>query len=872
MVKSKLIKFRCWSLTGLFLALLGMGPIVAQTNSEFPPPNIPELLGWVPLPASANICCGYYKDPLAPFITLPLPPLSTTSVQVSAEQTHFEQNGPSILLGHVTVTQPGRFVTGNQASLIRDAKTGQINSVDLTGHVEVREPGKLIVADRGHIELGSKMGKLFHAIYHFVLGGPAPFSKIYIDHPTPALFPCVQPQTVNAWGVADSVERKSCGIIELKHATYSTCAPTSHTWKLSATTIDLDPNIGRGKAYNTLMTVQHVPVFYTPYFSFPLDHRRQTGFLFPTYGHSSLSGYTFGAPFYWNIAPNYDATLTPLYYTKRNFFGDGLFRYLTNWSSGAIRGGFIPNDLAFADFKNDAQTSYAGNPALSRLLNSSNNRGYVSWQNNTNIDSHWSSDVNFNYVSDDYFLEDFNKPNTLVQNQLQQMADVKYHDKIWTFIGKVQAYQALHPVNMAAVTNPYESLPELDLNAYLPNQAYGLNYRLNNQFVYFDRNRNPGEDINPINASRVNIQPSVSWPHTGLSGYFTPQLLVNMTGYQVGNQAPGYQNNITRALPTFDIDSGLYFDRDFTLFHTQYQQTLEPRLFYLFTPYKNQDNIPLFDTAIVPFSYDSLYLTNRFSGYDRIGDANQITAGLTTRFLDQTTGAEKFRASIGEIYYFRNRFITACGPPGSPAALASGTVCGDTTTLIGATSPTEVASPLAGQMVYHFTPALSANANGVWDPNIRQPVNGNLNLQYSPELNHILNLGYNFIRYGDPQPNTKPGSHLNDLNQASASLAWPIHDRWQILGSISYDIVHHYPQSYLYGLEYDSCCWAARFVAGRSFVGLNQNNNPTFNNAVYFQWQFKGLGSVGNANPAAVLMSTIPGYRDVFDNLSFFQE
>ena len=853
----------------------------AATQPPFISGSIPELLGWVPLPACENICCGYYKDPLAPYASLALPPLQTTKVEINANETQIQPTGPSKLSGNISITQPGRMITSSEGYVNRSPGTNEYDSVDLVNHVTLREPGKLIVADRAHVELHSKLWKLCHVIYHIVLGGQNPFASCSVSE-QPAQPPsCPGTKPLDAWGVAESVERKESGVIELKHATYTTCAPISGTWSLSASTIDLDSEVGRGYAYNTLLDVKGIPIFYTPYLRFPIDHRRQTGFLFPSFGRSSESGYNFTLPFYWNIAPNYDALITPTYYTERGLQAAGLFRYLSPASSGHIDVAFLPHDSAFESFQQRAKTQYADNPSLSRLLKSSDSRNFVSWQDVTTFNSHWMGMVDYNRVSDDYYLEDFTPINLTVPNQLPQEAQLSYADEIWTFTGKLQSYQTLHPVDLAAVTNPYKRLPELDLDAFLPNQAWGLTYQLNNQLVYFERSRNPQEDITPMSASRLNIQPSISLPMVSMEGYFTPTLQLPFTAYAINNQAKGYKSDVQRFVPMFDIDSGLFFDRDITLFHNSYQQTLEPRIFYLYVPYTNQNDIPIFDTSLVPFSFDSLFLTNRFSGLDRIGDANQITLGLTTRLLDQNSGEEKFHASVGEIYYFRDRKVSICGGPGSPAAISTGTVCENSLFQLGATSPTERISPIAGQMTYHLNSLWSATSDVVWDPHTHRTITGDTFLQYKPDPNHIINLGYNFVRWGEPLiPFVDPRDHIDDethaktpdsLSQVSMSFSWPIRERWKTIGGINYDITRRQPQSYLYGVQYDSCCWAARFVTGRTLIGLNQNNSPIFNKAIYLQFQFKGLGNVGTGDPANLLVNNIPGYQDTFNNFNLLQ-
>lgn len=856
-------------------------PPAAQTS--FPPANPAAMLGWVATPSSCiNYCCGYYKDPLTAFLTSPLPPLETTSVQASADQAQFTQTGRSVLVGNVKLVQPGRTVSADKAYLNRDPKTGGITSVDLVGHVTLNQPGKMIVGDAGHLELHSKLDSFSDAVYHFALGGPVPFNKTQLTHTTAPLETNINQTFLNAWGVSKSIEQEASGIIVLKNSTYTTCPPISPTWKVSASTINLNQTTGRGTAYNSWLDVKGIPVFYTPYFSFPIDNRRQTGFLFPTMGHNSISGYSLSTPFYWNIAPNYDALITPTYYTLSGFQGNGLFRYLLPGTNGTINAGFLPHDSAFQDFKEDALQQFAGNPSLGRLEHSSDTRDYFAWNDVSQFNQNWKAQVNYNYVSDDYYLQDFNSLNPTVANQLPQSASIQYTNDIWTLIGKVQGYETLHPVNQSSVDNPYQSLPELDLNGIYPEQPYGLNLKLNTQFVDYTRSANPGEDDIPPGADRLNASPIVSWPVTGLPGYFTPTLQIDATDYAVTDQVTGYPNNIQRLLPLLDVDTGLYFDKDTRLLNTNYQQTLEPRLYYLYVPYVNQTNIPIFDSALVPFSYDSMFFNNRFSGLDRIGDANQVTFGLTTRFLNEDTGMQKFRASIGQIYYFRNRFVTTCEPAGTPGAVSTDSACVDNTVinnngLVSAeegTSSTEPSSPIAGLLNYNFWRAWSLTGSAAWDPHIHQTVNGSGGFQYAPKPNHILNLNYNFIRLGDPLPTTPPAvppsptSHENDLNQGGFSFAWPLAQRWSVVGGWNYDLAHHTPQNYLYGLEYQNCCWAVRAVGGRTFVALNEYNNPTYSNAFYIEWQLKGLGNIGNGDPATLLLSSIPGYQNDFNNFT----
>ena len=813
-----------------------------------------QQLGWID--DSHVQCGGYYRDPLSAFANTTLPPLDTMPVDVNAEQSELHQANASFLRGQVELKQPGRLVNADSVVIKRDAKTGDITDADLKGNVTFRQPDQMVVAESGHIALVTRAASLFNALYHLMV------TTVNSTASTETAA-----KKLNAWGKANAVTQAPSGNIELKSASYTTCAPTAESWRLSAKNIVLDRAEGRGTAHNAWLSIKGIPILYTPFFNFPIDDRRKSGFLFPSASSSTLSGIGVALPYYWNIAPNYDAVITPRYFSKRGLQMNGMLRYLTENSSGTFTAGFIPHDAVFNTFQDESVTKYQGNPALGRLLHSSNNRTLFVWEEQRKLAPRWTTKIDYNYVSDDYYLEDFGRLNTLTPYQLPRHFNINYAGDVWNFSTKFQSYQTLHLINQTAVSNPYNTLPEINFNGNFTNLPYGLNIQSLNQFVYFERPSNPGETATPQEALRVHLQPGLSWPVAGLAGYITPNLQIAATHYNIGYQLAGNASEIQRVLPLFNVDAGLHFFRNTLVGSKGYQQTLEPRIFYLFVPYRRQDQIPLFDTSLIPFSYNSLFLTNRFSGHDRIGDANQLAFALTTRLLEQATGAEKFRASIGQIYYMQNRKVSLCGTASQQNAIVNpqdGSTCANPIAIVGSTSNTEKTSPLAGQLYYRFNPQWSSTSNVAWDPNSNDFISGDLNFNYQPKRNHIINFNYNYIRFGDlfPSNTLVPQiSHRNDLNQLGISYAWPIKENWQAVAGWNYNISHQYPQTYFYGLQYDSCCWAIRLVSGRAFSSINQNGNPVFNNTVYLQWQLKGLGTVGT-NDAAGLLTSIPGYQD----------
>lgn len=368
------------------------------------------------------------------------------------------------------------------------------------------------------------------------------------------------------------------------------------------------------------------------------------------------------------------------------------------------------------------------------MLDADNTRSYFNFQNTSKFNEHWSSHLNYTHYSDDYYLEDFGStPQELSLNQILQQADVDYADQHWNFTAMLQGYQTLHPVDRVFVSNLYNRLPELDLNSDYGNLWDGLDFSTRNSFTYFYQYKNPGTEIAPVDASRVIVDPKLSWPHYASDGYFIPSVDFDLTDYRFQNQIFGQDPEHLRTLPRVDIDSGLFFDRDLKIGNDNFDQTLEPRLFYLYVPYTDQSMIPIFDSGIVPFTYDQLFRNNRFSGDDRIGDANQISYALTSRFIDDETGQEKLRLSIGEIYYLENRRVTLCSTPGNPS-------CSDFNAgQVGATPENEQFSPIAGLATYYLVPHWSLNGDLAWDPTIHKTNTADFYLQYKPDERFLIN-------------------------------------------------------------------------------------------------------------------------------------
>lgn len=798
-------------------------------EAPWPQADIPPLLGWTPM--RATMCGGTYVEPAIVRDYPNPPPIGEGQVTITATKpVLFSQTGTSILEGNVTITQIGRQITADKAYIYRDPNTGKVSGIDLIGNVHYREKGKLIVSRTAHIDTVNRVVTLKNAVYRF--------SKTSRE------------DMLNAWGTIGQGVRQDNGILDLSNATYSTCPPTTRTWAITAGKLHLDKNTGRGVARNSTLRIQNMPILYAPYLSFPIDNRRKTGFLFPTFGYANDDGFSIATPFYFNLAPNYDATLTPRYIQNRGLLTGLNFNYLTPYDFGKLNASIIPDDRKFSSFQNSAPTVYAdmanADSYLSRITSASDTRNAFSFQDNSVYNQHWSSKVNLNYVSDDYYFQDFaSAPQQIIADQLVNQADLNYQGENWRFLGRLQGYQTLHPINEALTQNQYSHLPQFDLNADYPNQPYGLEFLWNSQIVRFDQQNDFITRDPLVSGDRLRLVPGLRLPIANASGYFVPTLQLDETAYELQNQTLGNPDSINRTLPMFNIDSGLFFDRHIHFGNHAYTQTLEPRLFYLWVPVNNQNDIPLFDTNLPPFSYGQLFQTNRFVGYDRIGDADQLTGALTTRFLDSFTGEEKLRASVGEIFY-----------------LHAPQVC-DTPDCINDPITGKHVSPIVSELSYNLNRQWNLTANWAWDPNYSDTDNSGITFNYHPNPHKIFYLGYNYIRNGDPINNSMNTTEDN-LNRINLGMAYPVNSRWSLFGNWNYNISHSHPQAYFYGAEYNTCCWAIRFLASRSLLAEDQLGAPSYQTTYYVQIQLKGLGNIGNSDPSTILNGGVPGYHDTF--------
>ncbi|WP_229669395.1 LPS-assembly protein LptD [Legionella impletisoli] len=780
-----------------------------------------QCLGWQP-DATYPLCRGYYQP-------LEVTPIPKGEVRIEADEASLYTQGRSKLTGNVVVQDEARVVSAQTAYIYRDPKSNQVTRVELFGNVRYLEPGRLMIARKAIINPQDQSGRVDDVLYRLSV------------HRAGATLP--------AWGRADYIERYPNQDYLLQQATYSTCPPEDRAWKISARTITLDHSEARGVAKDAYLRIHDWPVLYSPYLSFPTSKERKSGFLQPAVGYTNVGGFDLGLPYYWNIAPNYDATITPHLYTRRGIMMGGNLRALTSNSYVTMGGNFLPHDQAFNRFINENKSQYPS------LIGQSNNRWAVLMDNQTRLTPNLNFGVNFEQVSDDYYLQDFSTNLAVTtQSQLLRQANLTYNSDHWLVNGLVQSYQTLHPINQSEISDIYQRLPQFSANGIYNELPLNGTF---NVLAEFDNYRWPGADFSHPQGPRLHLNPIFSVAHYKPWGYVTPSVQFVENNYNVSyrNQPPGQSFN--RFVPRYNIDTGLFFERATSFMGKRFTQTLEPRVYYLYVPYHDQTPIPVYDSAYMIFNQDQLFRTNRFSGFDRIGDANQLAYALTTRLLSDETGGEKASFAIGQLSYFSNRRVQLCYEREGD--------CIDSPLFLGWLSPTSKTSPIATRAKYHLNPAWIVTGDYVWDPATRATNNGYLNLHYQPDFNKIFSLGYSYLVNGDITEVANTGIQNNVLNQGTVAYAWPFSDRWSTLGVYSYNISKKYSMMSFFGLQYENCCWAVRLMGGKTFKNISPTTfAPQYNSNVFAQILLKGLGSAANSDPTSILSSYLPGYADIF--------
>lgn len=687
-------------------------------------------------------------------------------------------------------------------------ETEHDRSITATGNVTMRQRGATIHADRidysAEDQTAVATGSVRLERYGDTASGPRLTYRLdndtgEMDSPVLA-FPKTPERRVASRGQAARAVLEEGQKSRLFQAEYTSCPVPRDDWFLRVRELDVDSSRNVGLAYNSTVFFLGMPILYLPYMSFPLDNKRRSGFLAPTFGSSGQSGFEASLPYYWNIAPNMDATLTPKVFTKRGLQLGGEFRYLEPKLNGQADAEYLPHDRV------------AGR-----------DRYFLGLRHAEQFGHGWSAAINAQGVSDDNYFRDLSTTIAATsQTNLPRDMAVAYNDDVWAFSARALSYQTLQDPLGPPVPIPYRILPQLTLNGARRN-AYGLfDWQLGGELSNFSHPQ-------LVNGERLILYPSISIPFRTSYGYVVPKFGYNFTRYDLRGNSEGVEGG-NRALPISSVDAGVFFERPATWGGRAFQQTLEPRVYYLNVPYRDQSLLPNFTTAESDFNFSQIFTENRFVGGDRIGDANQLTLGLTSRMIESSTGLERLTASLGQVYYFHPPRVT-----------------------LSATTTDTKSSDILAAVTSQMSPSASFDTAFQYTPNLNRSEKLTVEGHYSPEPGRILNAAYRYAR-GTDDPGADP-SLQSGIAQVDLSAQWPIMRNVSGLARWNWSTKDRKLLEGLVGFEYNAGCWQVRAVAHR-FITATQQYSTSFQ----IQLELSGLSRIG-INPLDTLRQNIAGYR-----------
>jgi LPS-assembly protein len=686
--------------------------------------------------------------------------------------------------GNVRLRKRGQTVFADR--LRHDAVKDEISAV---GNVRIQREGDLIEGERLRYNLGTERG--FMDAPRYTLTQPAREARPQTTAPTPT-----QPRFSDndARGRAERLLFEGRGQYRAQRAEYTTCEPGNDDWYIRSGELHIDKHRDVGTAHDASIVFLGHTILYSPYLSFSLHQRRKSGFLTPHYGSSSKTGTELTVPYYLNLAPNYDATLYPRLMTKRGLQLSGDFRYLDPAFRGDARLELLPDDRQrnqdrYAVFVKHAHTLPGG----------------------------WSGTLNYNHVSDAQYFTDLSTAIALTsQTNLPQEGMLTRvgpwgRGGVYGLTAHYQRWQTLQTDPLAPVTPPYSRRPQVTVTAQ-HQDVLNSDFDFLGNFVAFDH-------PTLVTGRRVLGYPSLSLPLQTSYAHLIPKIGVHMTHYALDRNTTTLPDT-TRALPITTVDAGLVFERSTVLGGQALVQTLEPRLYYVYIPFRDQSQLPNFDSAVQDINMATIFAENQFSGQDRINDANQVTLGVTSRLISSDTGIERLRGALAQRYYFQSQRVTV---PGVPARSDQ-------------SSSSDLLAALSGTVAPNWV----AEAGWQYNTDLSQTQKFNLGVRYRPQPGKVLNLVYR--------------DTINAVRQTDISTQWPLTPQWTVLARWNYSIRDERTLEALAGFEYNGGCWALRLVGHRFATATQQAST-----SVFVQLELNGVSRIGS-NPMDTLRNNIGGF------------
>ncbi|WOT04539.1 LPS assembly protein LptD [Shewanella youngdeokensis] len=734
------------------------------------------------------------EPPVKPYVPLYdlSNPVDLERISIVSDSSEAQMGKQAKFNGNVSFSQGGRNVEADEAILDQEAE-------------ELAANGNLVFQDTLFTVTADSLVAKMRTNSAILLG-----AKYWLNG-----------QQIN--GDASKLEITKDNNLLLSKTNFTTCPPQSPSWLLEADEIKIDSTEEWGEIWDAKLVVGGVPVMYIPYMTIPVSDKRKSGFLFPSFSTSTTNGVEVEVPYYWNIAPEYDLTFTPNYMSNRGLFTKTEFRYLGGeQQQGQLNFEFLADD--------------------DKLTNSPN-RYLYHWEHSGAINKNWRVQASFTDVSDNNYFNDLSSDiQNTTDNQMTRIGEITYFEENWDIGARVQDIKVL-----GEETRPYQVMPEVTFNYRAPESWHGVDFKLNSEITNFSH-----QDSDYSTATRLHIEPSISYPIHGPAGSITSEVKLLQTNYwqddNSGLADSKLEDSVSRTLPQVRVHGQINFERFTNYFNTNYRQTLAPQAQYLYVGYEDQSNIGIYDTANLQDDYNGLFRDRRFSGLDRIADANQFTLGLTTKLFDEHN-KEVFKFSIGQILYLEDSRVALYDVNSSVDAFVQDN-----------TSNSALAADIRTQLYsdWYFSGSIQ------YDAKESENKKTEVSIDYRPGENKLLQTSY---RYVPDLLNTNTNESV-DIKQTGLRAAWPINDGLYVIGNWYYDLNESRSVETYAGFQYESCCWAVRlsyhYRIKTNYVDEGEPVNDTrelFESGVYLNFVIKGLGGSGTLGVSDMLDDGLFNYR-----------
>ncbi|KAA1049638.1 LPS assembly protein LptD [Pseudocitrobacter sp. 73] len=737
----------------------------------------------------------------------PLVKGETNDLPVTINADHAKGNYPddAVFTGNVDINQGNSRLQADEVQLHQKQPEGQtapVRTVDALGNVHYDDNQVILKGPKAWSNLNTKDTNVWEGDYQMV--------------------------GRQGRGTADLMKQRGENRYTiLENGTFTSCLPGSNTWSVVGSEVIQDREEEVAEIWNARFKVGPVPVFYSPYLQLPIGDKRRSGFLIPNARYSTKNYFEFYLPYYWNIAPNMDATITPHYMHRRGgIMWENEFRYLTKAGAGLMELDYLPSDKVYSDEHPDDDNS---------------RRWMFYWRHAGVLDQVWRFNVDYTKVSDPNYFNDFDsKYGSSTDGYATQKFSVGYAVQNFDATVSTKQFQVFDRNN----SNSYSAEPQLDVNFY-QNDVGPFDTRIYGQAVNFvNTNSNRPE------ATRLHLEPTINLPLSNGWGSLNTEAKLLATHYQQKNvENTRYDDSVNRTMPQFKVDGKMVFERDMD-WSAGYTQTLEPRAQYLYVPYRDQSNIYNYDSSLLQSDYSGLFRDRTYGGLDRIASANQVTTGLTSRVYDESA-IERFNVSIGQIYYFTE---SRTGD--------------DTTTWQNDDNTGSLV--WAGDTYLRLTDRWGLRGGIQYDKRLDNISTSSTTLEYRRDQDRLVQLSY---RYASPEyiQATLPSNYStseqykNGISQVGGVASWPIADRWSVVGAYYFDTNSHKPADQMLGVQYNSCCYAIRVGYERKLNGWDNEgakDHAVYDNVIGFNIELRGLSSNYGLGTQQMLRSNILPYQN----------